>query len=404
MIRTANKTIQNWSSQLLELQQQAEVHLPVSQWSKGQLNPRHWDSQPIVYFLKHAYYGTNEFADTLNASRDARYLLRKPDNKLSVQATSFKAINDLRDDPESRFQLLFRRCAPSGFANQAVISRPDVLQAFAVAKSAKPKDALAWLKTVTNAWCTTTRMHEPIKFSCIFGCTQEKDHLGHYLQCHILWSIIHEVFQTDLPPHTYQRLNYSQPSLFKLYLISAIFDIYHALKIGLRLEVEKAQATSLYGEMYRISHKAAVDFRLSHPDVFHNNNSDNLSVWAPQPCSIPINTYHDTHIPARDRLLSTMQLHEDMLNQDSDSDLDSAASSEWDFPPQFQTALTDSQNGWQSPNSLSLGVRPDCLNLSVRPHFLELQVSEATPEMHNHTLPHQITGNSPSCPYTDAEV
>jgi hypothetical protein len=98
-------------------------------------------------------------------------------------------------------------------------------------------------------------MHEPKLLRCIFGCRDEHDDLGHYLQCNILWSIIGESFTGLIAPLPVGRVNLVNPSLVNVTIISLAFEIYHALKIGLRETINHSQATRRYGEVCRISRK-----------------------------------------------------------------------------------------------------------------------------------------------------
>ena len=109
-----------------------------------------------------------------------------PAHKQSIQSIAFFSIKAMRDDPESSFLLLSKRPGPLGFWDGVVISRPDVVNACDIAKTAEPADAMAWFKTVTNAWCTSSRLNEPVTLNCIFGCGNEIDRISHYLECHVL--------------------------------------------------------------------------------------------------------------------------------------------------------------------------------------------------------------------------
>ena len=51
---------------------------------------------------------------------------------------------------------------------------------------------MCWLKAIGGAWNTTCRMHEQIKWPCIFGCVDSKDEICHYLQCPIIWQLARE--------------------------------------------------------------------------------------------------------------------------------------------------------------------------------------------------------------------
>ena len=70
-----------------------------------------------------------------------------------------------------------------------------------------------------------------------------------------LWSIINEVFQGLVHPLPIGKVNYLEPSTNSVIVISAAFEVYHALKIGLRETVETALACKKFDEIYRVSHK-----------------------------------------------------------------------------------------------------------------------------------------------------
>ena len=102
-------------------------------------------------------------------------------------------------------------------------------------------------------------MQEPVKLGCIFGCRDEPDRLGHYLQCHIFWSMFNEVFVGMIDPQSFGKVNYLNPSPRKVIIISCAFEVYHALKIGLRYKVDNAFASRRFSEIYRISHKLILE-------------------------------------------------------------------------------------------------------------------------------------------------
>ena len=107
-------------------------------------------------------------------------------------------------------------------------------------------------------------MHEPVKLQCIFGCRDAKDKLDHYLVCNCLWSSIDEVFEKMIDHLPAGRVNFLHPSPTKVIVISCAFEVYHALKIGLRETVETALATRRFNEVYRVSHKLILDnFQMS---------------------------------------------------------------------------------------------------------------------------------------------
>ena len=51
------------------------------------------------------------------------------------------------------------------------------------------------------------------------------------------------------------KVNYLEPDPSRVILISTAFEVYHALKIGLRETVDLACSCKRFGEVYRVSHK-----------------------------------------------------------------------------------------------------------------------------------------------------
>ena len=61
-----------------------------------------------------------------------------------------------------------------------------------------------------------------------------------HLDCLILWSAINEVFESPMHPLAIGKVNYLEPDPSRVILISTAFEVYHALKIGLRETVDLA--------------------------------------------------------------------------------------------------------------------------------------------------------------------
>ena len=262
LIRTANKTIKGWISHWHVLQQAAHDHLSLLSLANGALCTSWWDTKPFVFHLASAYYGLHAFSKYKPICENIQKLATDfsvgsniTQNK-SIQAAAQKAII-AHNDGYNFYPLLHRRCSPLGLSSIAVISRTDVQQALSVASDVSHVVAMAWLKTITNAWCTSTRMHEAVSLPCIFGYKDCTDRLDHYVDCIILWSILHEAFGGRFSPCLVSRLNYSAPCPQKLIHIACAFEIYHALKIGLRSAVDEAVSTSRFSEIIRNASKIA---------------------------------------------------------------------------------------------------------------------------------------------------
>ena len=88
---------------------------------------------------------------------------------------------------------------------------------------------IAWLKTISGGWFTTTRMSEPIKWPCIFGC-DAKDEIGHYLICPILWQFAAESLGAESSIFMGNRLGFNEPTVQKLKTLAFVHFIYHSCK------------------------------------------------------------------------------------------------------------------------------------------------------------------------------
>jgi hypothetical protein len=222
-----------------------------------------WDTKPFASHLHEAYWGIGGFSNSKEVCEyirkvcndSAKSNTRTATNK-SIQALAMKRLL-AQDGTYSFYQLLHRRCSPLGLSVSGIISPSDVERAFTCASANSHVPAMAWLKTVTNAWTTSYRMHEPIKLKCLFGC-DAPDRIDHYLSCRTLWSILHEAFGGDFPPCMFARINYAiAPSNKMLIVISAAFEIYHALKIGLRSIVEQCLVSGRFAPVVGVARKLA---------------------------------------------------------------------------------------------------------------------------------------------------
>ena len=95
---------------------------------------------------------------------------------------------------------------------------------------AKVFNRACWLKSVSGGWNTTIRMHEEIKWSCIFGCLDEQDCLRHYLVCPVLWTIANSILGGEDSISVGERLCLRNPSQLKLQRLSLVHHIYHFCK------------------------------------------------------------------------------------------------------------------------------------------------------------------------------
>ena len=109
----------------------------------------------------------------------------------------------------------------------------------------------------TSTWFRGTRLHFEGRLKCLFGC-DAPDRIDHYLDCYILWSILHDSFEGEFPPSLFARLNFSiSPSRKMLIVIATAFEIYHALKICQRSIVDQCFLSGRFAPVVRVATKLA---------------------------------------------------------------------------------------------------------------------------------------------------
>ena len=155
-----------------------------------------------------------------------------------LQAKAYKLLHSFTGDgwiPPllKRFSVLCPDVAPPSEDGFAALR--NVLSGLSKRKGSS--EAMYVLKTLTNAWATTSRYHEDDRWPCIFGCECESDSLKHYLSCDPLWTlcISHAGLGSEMlqlsPSH---RLCLSNPSPDSVKVCGMACWLYHALKIGHR--------------------------------------------------------------------------------------------------------------------------------------------------------------------------
>lgn len=81
-------------------------------------------------------------------------------------------------------EVFFSRRLTNAFRIEAsTVSTIDFDAFLAHTKRVPVQIVYTWIKTIANAWCTSSRMHEDTSYSCLFGCAGASDELRHYLVC-----------------------------------------------------------------------------------------------------------------------------------------------------------------------------------------------------------------------------
>ena len=97
----------------------------------------------------------------------------------------------------------------------------------------RPGSRMLVIKTLTNSWATSSRLHEPRVHKCLFRGLFSDD-LGHHLVCNTLWDILCSAAKLDrtfLDLTPLQRVCIVDPNPRKLLLVACAFRAYHAIKL-----------------------------------------------------------------------------------------------------------------------------------------------------------------------------
>ena len=110
------------------------------------------------------------------------------------------------------------------------------------------------LRTWSNGWLTTNRMHDVSKLPCIFGCDGECDTLHHYLRCEPLWTLVYTCAKSNsiqiLQQSAEDRFciqNLSSANFIRLY---CAFSLYHHLRKHMAEQLENCVSLNDWSEVY----------------------------------------------------------------------------------------------------------------------------------------------------------
>ena len=106
-----------------------------------------------------------------------------------------------------------------------------------------------YIKSWSNSWYTSSRLHESPILPCIFGCEGKVDDLAHYIVCSPFWTSLSSVVRApecqaqECPT---SRMNLVNPSVSKAKVMAVAFHCYHGLKIARRGMVDQAVSSGEY--------------------------------------------------------------------------------------------------------------------------------------------------------------
>ena len=234
LFRTACQTVTNWTYWIQQLETAAASCLPVGPWSSDQLSVECWDSPPIAWNLREASAGFPASAkwsegaslaiSVINKSKSDRIKMQKICYDNLVQA---RFSDNIHDTICRRINDLFN---PYTVDCSSLVSLET---AWAVLKGCSMSVVIRVLKCWVNGWATSYRYHEAKLLPCMFGCSDCKDNLNHYLICPHLFALTR--FLTDgVSENPLTRWGLLYPSEINFAVIACVFSGYHAIRNDLR--------------------------------------------------------------------------------------------------------------------------------------------------------------------------
>ena len=132
-------------------------------------------------------------------------------------------------------------------------------------KGLQPHLRMSFIKTVTNGWHTSSRMHEAICLPCIFGCNalpdnslasssttplsnSIRDETAHYMSCPILAGLLTQAFGFDNLITLHQlAFGNDKDDHTGVLACATSYHVYHSLKFGNLPLIQKAIETGMFG-------------------------------------------------------------------------------------------------------------------------------------------------------------
>ena len=262
MARAANNTLVKVPQLFSAIQSCARECLPLSACNGTTFNVAGWDSPPMVCSLVDAL-GTNECLETVFRQREA--LQKKNKTPFKFQAFAYQ---QYRLSYECCTLQLWHRRLVEVCEDYNLLVSPAMCNLHANLEGLSRSSRALVLKTVANAWTTSSRYHEKAKLGCVFGCQLNcpvvvgnscRDILRHYLKCPILWSIVGSHCSFSIPAAPSARLGISASNLDIRPLVIS-YCVYHRLKQQYYHLLVNMTNRRKWADILHIAHEAAAAF------------------------------------------------------------------------------------------------------------------------------------------------
>jgi len=153
-------------------------------------------------------------------------------------------------------------------------------------KRIQPHLRMTFVKTLTNGWHTSSRMHEAVCLPCIFGCNSLpnnlicsfdnnsckpiRDETAHYLNCPILIGIISQAASLEHLPDLHELIfGKDRNDLTGALTCSTSYHVYHSLKLGKLSLIQHAIESGMFSQVRAYAYSSAKAF-LSDFDIQSN--------------------------------------------------------------------------------------------------------------------------------------
>ena len=226
-----------------------------------------WDSPAYVSLLANAVKIDNPVGDGL--PEFAAYISKlkcKLDRNRSIQeiAVQKEVYNILiKSIPNGWNPLVSKRLVDFGVNSELM---HDSYSYYCMQlRGLQPHLRMTFIKTVTNGWHTSSRMHEAICLPCIFGCNalpdnslasssttplsnSIRDETAHYMSCPILAGLLTQAFGFDNLITLHQlAFGNDKDDHTGVLACATSYHVYHSLKFGNLPLIQKAIETGMFG-------------------------------------------------------------------------------------------------------------------------------------------------------------
>ena len=188
-IRFATKTVPSWTPLLRNLFAASLQYLPLAHVLEGGMSPPFLDEEPIVGTLREALRKGSlmnicdpppRFHELVVPQIPVTRFLT---NVIRVPIEQKDAVLSFRMGRSAHRWQAFCEGRLANAFDCATVFPTEVWDSIFEALCVFPKHvAMVWVKTISNGWTTSHRMHEDIIHRCFF-CDQERDSLRHYARC-----------------------------------------------------------------------------------------------------------------------------------------------------------------------------------------------------------------------------